>query len=70
MVDSWYNGDMTEATYTLDAEKDGTYFADSGLTAAEVANARANAERLGITILNVTEETELMSLDAMTAAFK
>jgi hypothetical protein len=44
------------ATYTLDAEMNGQYFEDRGLTADEIAAARANADRLGITILNVTEE--------------
>jgi hypothetical protein len=44
------------ATYTLDAEKNGQYFEDHGLTAEQIANARANADRLGITILSVTEE--------------
>lgn len=43
-------------TYTLDATKDGRYFEDHGLTAEQVAAARANADRLGITILSVTEE--------------
>ena len=44
-------------TYTLDAEKDGRYFSDYGLTEQEVANARANASRLGITILAVIDES-------------
>jgi len=46
----------TATTYTLDAYKDGMYFEDHGLTAAEIAAARVNADRLGITILAVTEE--------------
>lgn len=50
---------MTDTRFTLDAEKDGRYFSDSGLTADEVAAARTNADRLGITILAVNEEVPL-----------
>jgi len=46
-------------TYTLDAMKDGHYFEDHGLTEQQIVNAYANAERLGITILSVTEETPI-----------
>lgn len=46
-------------TYTLDVMKDGRYFEDHGLSAEQVATARLNADRLGITILSVTEETEI-----------
>jgi hypothetical protein len=53
----------TAATYTLDAEKDGQYFEDHGLTADQIAAARANADRLGITILSVTEEVAVSSSD-------
>jgi hypothetical protein len=44
-------------TFTVDAVKDGVYYEDHGVTAAQVAQARANAPRLGITIIAVTEET-------------
>lgn len=58
------------STYTLDAQMpDGTYREDHGLTAEEVANARINAPRLGITILNVAEEIEPMSEPEMIRAF-
>jgi hypothetical protein len=54
---------MTSATYTLDAEMNGQYFEDHGLTAAEVAAARSNADRLGITIIRVTEEVTVSIAD-------
>ena len=44
-------------TYTLDAEKDGQFFEDHGLTVAQIEVAKVNAPRLGITILSITEET-------------
>lgn len=50
---------MDTATYTLDAVIDGRYHSDSGLTAHQIANAYANADRLGVTIIAVTEETPL-----------
>lgn len=52
-----------EVTYTLDALKDGKYHSDYGLTAAEVAAARANADRLGVTILAVNEERPVSMSD-------
>jgi hypothetical protein len=50
-------------TYTLDAEKDGQFFEDHGLTAEQIAAARANAPRLGITIISVTEEVAVSPAD-------
>lgn len=45
---------MSATTYTLDGiQDDGVLFTDRGLTAEQVASARANAERFGIRILNV-----------------
>lgn len=49
----------TTTTYTLDAIVNGRYHSDSGLTAQQIANAYANADRLGVTIIAVTEETPL-----------
>lgn len=44
-------------TYTLDTlTPDGKHASDYGLTAEQVAAARVNAPRLGITILAVVEE--------------
>jgi hypothetical protein len=60
----WFGEDMSNAaTYTLDAEMNGQYFSDYGLTAAEIAAARANAGRLGITILAVIEERPVSAAD-------
>jgi hypothetical protein len=50
-------------TYILDAAKDGKYFSDYGLTADQIQAARANAPRLGITILAVTEEVPVSPSD-------
>lgn len=50
-------------TFTLDAMKDGRHHEDHGLTEEQVANARANAERLGITIVSVTEEVAVSMAD-------
>jgi hypothetical protein len=60
------------ATFTLDARlPNGAYASDSGLTEQEVANARANAPKLGIEILNVFRDDEpLMSEADMVAAFQ
>lgn len=56
-------------TYTLDAQlPDGRYVEDHGLTAAQIEAARANAPRLGITILSVTEETPV-SVDDLSPFF-
>ena len=58
-------------TYTLDAQlPSGAYAHDSGLTAQEVSNAYRNADRLGITILNVTrDDNVVMSPADIRAAF-
>lgn len=61
------------STYTLDGRDNGTgeLFTDRGLTAEQVSNAHANAERFGITVLNVFDESApLMGFEEMVNAFK
>jgi fructoselysine-6-P-deglycase FrlB-like protein len=41
----------------------GKYFSDSGLTAEQVAAAKANAARFGVEILSVTEERDVSVSD-------
>jgi hypothetical protein len=55
----WCDGNITRpaVTYTLDAIVDGRHHSDYGLTAQQIANARANADRLGVTIIAIVEET-------------
>jgi hypothetical protein len=53
----------TATTYTLDAEMNGRYFEDHGLTEAQVTAARSNAARLGVTILRVSEEVAVSAAD-------
>ena len=50
------------ATFTIDVQfEDGHFGEDHGLTAVEIANAIANAPKLGLRVLAVTEEGDYLS---------